>query len=214
MEINIQTAIAQNRAILSTMGSSLGKQIYQVNPRESFPDHAKKVANVIAAGNVELTVNRTPMRYHIHGINVVNVSVEENLAGQPVVLINKKDDANVNDENGSADVVIPISNDMAKYSDVTKEAIKQAIKGDKTKVFANPAKLTMFLNEINRAEISRIESLINDLQKAKQGIESAIAENNKKSATYDREIADSTPKVDLTTNAGSGVQVNISTNNE
>lgn len=207
MEVNIQTTIAQNRAILSTMGSTLGKQIYQVSPRESFPDHAKKVAAIAAAGNVELTVNRTPMRYHMFGIDVANVSVEENVANQPVVLINKKDD-------GTADISIPISNDMTKYSDVTKDAIKQAIKGDKTKVFANPAKLTTFLNEINRAEVSRIENLIKDLEKAKQGIVSAIAENEKKSAAYDREIADSTPKVDLTVNTDSGVQVNISTDNE
>jgi predicted DNA-binding protein YlxM (UPF0122 family) len=209
MELNIQTqtTIAQNRAILSVMGSSLGKQIYQVSPRESFPDHAKKVAAIAAAGNVELTVNRTPMRYHMFGIDVANVSVEENVANQTVLLINKKDD-------GTADITLPISNDMTKYSDVTKDAIKQAIKGDKTKVFANPAKLAMFLNEINRAEISRIEKLIEALEKAKQGIKSAIAENEKKSADYDREIADSTPKVDLTVNTDSGVQVNISTDNE
>lgn len=202
---NIDVVIAQNRGTLGIMGSTLGKQVFQVNPRESFPEFEKTKASVAAAGNQDLITNRTPMRYHIFGVDVHNVAVEENIAGQAVVLINKRED-------GTSDISIPISGDMNKFSNITKEAIKQAIKGDKTKVFANPKKLAAFLNEINNAEVTRIDALIEKLQKAKQGIITAISENNKKAEVFERELLESTPKVDLVENAAAedGIQVDIS----
>ena len=208
--VNIQTSVAANRAILSVMGSGLGHQFFQVSPREAFPEYNKKRAAIAEAGNTELCLNRTPMRYHIFSHDIINVGVEENIAGQPIVYINKRGE-------GQYDVSIPFTNDMTKYSDVTIDAIKQAIKGDKTKIFANPKKLAGFLNELNKVEKERCESMIKELQKAIQGCESAIVENEKKAAEYYRQIEESTPKdqvVNTIVNPEGGVVVNVHNENQ
>lgn len=204
--INISTSVAANRAMLSIMGSGLGHQFFQISPREAFPEYKKKIASVAEGGNVEICLNRTPMRYHIFSHDIINVGVEENIAGQPIVYINKRAE-------GQYDVAIPFTNDMTKYSDVTVDGIKQAIKGDKTKIFANPKKLSSFLNELNKVEADRCRALIKELEKAIQGCESAIVENEKKAAEYERQLEESTPNHVDTIGEGNiptgGVEVNV-----
>lgn len=212
VEVNLQTVVANNRAPISLMGSGLGTQFFQVDPRESWPNHAEDKARVIAEGNVELIVNRSPMRYRMVGKDIMNVSIETNVSGQAVLVINKHADNCL-----EADVTIPIGKDMSKCSAITKEALKQALHGDKSKIFADPQKLATVLNDLNRQEIARIDGLINILQKAKQGCESAITENEKKATDYKAEVVKSEPQIDLTGNgcqraAGlDGVVVNVHT---
>lgn len=183
MKVNISGVVAENRTPISIVGSSLGTQFFQIESREAFPKFAEKKREVEMAGNVELIVNRSPLRYRMVGKDILNISIEENLAGQPVLVINKHKDNDI-----ESDVTIPISSNTTAYSEFSRDAIGQALKGDKSKIFADPEKLAHILNDLNREEISRIEATISFLEKAKQGCIGAMSENTKKASDYKNEI--------------------------
>ena len=183
MKVNISGVVAENRTPISLVGSSLGTQFFQIESREAFPKFAEKKHEVEMAGNVELIVNRSPLRYRMVGKDILNISVEENLAGQPVLVINKHKDNDI-----ESDVTIPISSNATAYSEFSRDAIGQALKGDKSKIFADPEKLAHILNDLNREEISRIEATNSFLEKAKQGCIGAMSENTKKASDYKNEI--------------------------
>lgn len=203
--INLSSVVSQNRVTLSTVGSALGTQFFQIESREAWPKFAEKKREVEINGNVELIPNRSPLRYRMVGKDVLNVSVEENLAGQPVLIINKHKDNDL-----EADVVIPISQNTSNYSDLTKDAIKQALQGDKSKIFSDPEKLANVLNDLNREEIKRIEAVIAFLEKAKQGCQCAISENTKKATDYKNELTHTTISSTTDNSGVDGLIVNVS----
>ena len=180
--VNVTTKIANNRAKISKVGAQLGTQFFQVETRDSILDFEKRKREIVNAGNNELFLNRTPIRCRMTEHDIVNIGVEEVLSpvGENTValVINKGDD-------GSAEVTIPVSADADQTFNVTTDAIGAALKGDKTKVFANPTKVATQINAINRAELQNIKALRSILDKAEQGILSAIAENEKKAKEYE-----------------------------
>ena len=207
MKVNISGVVAENRTPISLVGSSLGTQFFQIESREAFPKFAEKKHEVEMAGNVELIVNRSPLRYRMVGKDILNISVEENLAGQPVLVINKHKDNDI-----ESDVTIPISSNATAYSEFSRDAIGQALKGDKSKIFADPEKLAHILNDLNREEISRIEATISFLEKAKQGCIGAMSENTKKASDYKNEIIGSQnikPETSTRESGVDGLVVNI-----
>lgn len=184
-EVNFNV-VAQNRAPISTMGSMLGKKYFQAETRVYDPDYKKVIAEAAKNGNGQLTLNRTPNRYCITSTDILNVSIEPGLVtGTTVLQINRRED-------GTADITIPVDQNMAKYSEVTREAIREALNGDKSKIFANPEKLAAVLNELNNIEIQNLEAVKAICDKAIQQCRSAISANDKKVQTYISEIEDST----------------------
>lgn len=186
--INVTTKIAQNRAKISKMGAQLGTQFFQAEVREGILDFEKKKREITNAGNSELFLNRTPYRCRIVDHDIVNISVDEipNPVGDPTValVINK-------DNDGVAEVTIPVSADTDKAFTCSAEAVSAALKGDKTKVFSNPTKLVAQLNQINRNELANIKTIRAILDKCEQQILSAIDQNEKKAKEYESQMVGS-----------------------
>ena len=196
MEININTTVSNNRTPLSVIGSNLGKQFFQVNVRDSWPNFDQEKSKIQMENNQKLILNRSPRRYLLKATDIVGICIGKDISGDAVLRINPHDD-------GDADVTLPITNDMVSYGIVTQEAVKEALKGTSTKVFSDPKKLCSFLNELNNKELTYLRELKEALNKMEQGIISTIADNNKKSADYIQQISvpvpttEGTPKVEV-----------------
>ena len=192
LEENELNAISNNRKNLAIIGSNLGGQFHQVDVRPSIPNFDDEASRIASEGNVELFFNRTPKRYRMVSRDIINIGTKADVTNQPIVYINQ-------DENGLSEVQIPFSSDMNEFASINDNALKEAIKGDKTKIFADPEKLVPQLNAINNKEIRNIEHLEKILGKIKKQIEDTIAENNRKVITYKRElglgVTDDTMKV-------------------
>lgn len=201
MEINIQTTVSNNRTPLSIMGSNLGKQFFQVDVRDSWPNFEAEKSKIQMENNQRLILNRSPRRYLIKAKDIVGLCVSKDISGDAVLCINPHDD-------GDADVKLPITNDMVSYGIVTQEAVKEALKGTSTKVFSDPKKLCAFLNELNNKELVYLRELKESINKMEQGIISTIADNNKKSSDYIQQISVSIPPTGETPK----VEVNIHNN--
>ena len=181
MEENVLNAVTRNRRNLAVIGANLGGQFHQVDVRPSILNFADESARIAAEGNVELYLNRTPKRYRMVSRNIVNIGTKADLTGQPVVFINQ-------DEKGLAEIQIPFNSDMKDFAAINDDALKAAMKGDKSKIFADPEKLAMQVNSVNYKEIKNIDNMIKMLTNFKKGIEDTIAENNSKVITYKREL--------------------------
>ena len=181
MEESVLNAVTSNRRNLAIIGANLGGQFHQVDVRPSILNFAEESARIAVEGNVELYLNRTPKRYRMVSRNIVNIGTKADLTGQPVVFINQ-------DEKGLSEVQIPFSSDMKDFAAISDDALKAAMQGDKSKIFADPEKLAMQMNSVNYKEVKNIDNLIKMLTNFKKGIEDTIAENNAKVATYKREL--------------------------
>lgn len=178
------TVIQNNRGTLSAIGKNFGCQFYRPEARQNILDFDKNKAEVERNGNIELITNRATKRFRVIGNDVQSMSLGQDIAGAPVVFINK----GLNSE-----TVLPISPDLSKVGKVTEDAVSKALRGDKSIIFSDVEALVKTANIANQSEISKIDNLIASLQKEKQSIVSAIEENNKKCEVYLRELSDSNP---------------------
>ena len=192
LESSVLNAVSNNRKNLAIIGANLGGQFHQVDVRLNIANFDDEASRIASEGNVELFFNRTPKRYRMVSRDIINIGTKADVTNQPIVYINQ-------DENGLSEVQIPFSSDMNEFASINDNALKEAIKGDKTKIFADPEKLVPQLNAINNKEIRNIEHLEKILGKIKKQIEDTIAENNRKVITYKRElglgVTDDTMKV-------------------
>lgn len=184
-ETNVKvTVIQNNRGALSKIGENFGCQFYRPEARQNVLDFDKKKMEIERDGNIGLTTNRSTKRFRVIGNDVQSMSLGQDIAGAPVVYINK----GLNSE-----VVLPISPDLSKVGKVTEDAVSKALRGDKTVIFSDVEALVKTANIANQSELAKIDDLIASLQKEKQSIISAIEENNKKCEVYLRELSDSNP---------------------
>ena len=197
IETNVASAIAKNRKSLSMIGSSFGGQFHQVDVRDFFPDFEKEKARIANENNAELFLNRTIKRFRMISRDIINIGTKEDLSGQPVVYINQ-------DKDGIAQVTIPFGNDMNEFGHINEDGLKAALRGDKSKIFADPEKLCSHMNALNYKEIRNVDSLIAILQKAKKSCEDAITENTAKVANYRLQFANSEHK-----NAETEIEVSV-----
>lgn len=199
MEINIQTTVSNNRIPLSIMGSNLGKQFFQVDVRDCWPNFDQEKGKIQMENNMKLILNRSPRRYHIKAKDITGMCISKDISGDAVLCINPHGD-------GEADVKLPITDDMVSYGIVTQEAVKEALKGTSTKAFVDPKKLCTFLNELNNKELTYLREIKEAINKMEQGIISTIAENNKKSSDYIQQIS---KPLNASGDAPMNVEVNI-----
>ena len=178
---NVLNAVSNNRKNLAIVGSNLGGQYHQVDVRPNIANFDDEQARIAAGNNVELILNRSTKRYHILCKDIVNIGTKTDLDGQPVVYINQ-------DENGLAEVQIPFSSDMQEFAKIDDDALKAALRGDKSKIFADPERLVFQLNSLNNKEIGSIKHIIKVLNANIQSIENAITENSRKLIAYKREL--------------------------
>lgn len=187
-EINVavKEVIKNNRTPLSNFaGAVFANDLFKPQVRVMDPDYQQKIDGVKAAGNGDLILNRSPRRFGIYGITITSLAMGTNVAGDVVLVINKGTDDEI-------EVPYTCESEFAKTdADAVREAIKSP---DKNSVFSDAKKLAGMINQLNKLEIDRIDSLIKQLEKAKQQCESAISNVNDKVSTYLQQKAKSAQK--------------------
>lgn len=188
-EINVnivEKTIKANRTPLGILGSKMfGQDVFTPQTRMFNPDHGKVLEQVKQGSNVNLVLNRSPRRFAIGYITIESMATKLNAIGDVVCRLNEGTDNQID---------IPLGENCTKFGETTEEAVQKALKDKNSKsVFADPKDLCGILNDLNRGEISRLDAMIEQLQKAKAQCLSAIAANEKIVADYEREKADSKP---------------------
>lgn len=188
-EINVnivEKAIKINRTPLSLLGGSLfGQDVFTPQIRMFNPDHDKVLDQAKQCSNVSLVLNRSPRRFAIGYITIESMITKQNSIGDVVCRLNEGTDNQID---------IPLSENSTKFGETTEEAVQKALKDKNSKaVFADPKDLCGILNDLNRGEITRLDAVIEQAQKAKAQCLSAIAANEKIVSDYEREKADSKP---------------------
>lgn len=188
-EINVnivETTIKSNRTPLSILGGKMfGQDVFTPQTRFFNPDHDKVLEQAKQNSNVDLVLNRSPRRFAIGYITIESMATKQNAIGDVVCRLNEGTDHQID---------IPLGQNSAKFGETTEEAVQKALKDKNSKaVFADPKDLCGILNDLNRGEISRLDNIIEQAQKAKAQCMSAIAANEKIVADYEREKAESKP---------------------
>ena len=188
-EINVnivETTIKSNRTPLSILGGKMfGQDIFTPQTRFFNPDHDKVLEQAKQNSNVDLVLNRSPRRFAIGYITIESMATKQNAIGDVVCRLNEGTDHQID---------IPLGQNSTKFGETTEEAVQKALKDKNSKaVFADPKDLCDILNDLNRGEISRLDNIIEQAQKAKAQCMSAIAANEKIVADYEREKAESKP---------------------
>lgn len=188
-EINVnivETTIKSNRTPLSILGGKMfGQDVFTPQTRFFNPDHDKVLEKAKQNSNVDLVLNRSPRRFAIGYITIESMATKQNAIGDVVCRLNEGTDHQID---------IPLGQNSTKFGETTEEAVQKALKDKNSKaVFADPKDLSGILNDLNRGEISRLDNIIEQAQKAKAQCLSAIAANEKIVADYEREKAESKP---------------------
>lgn len=188
-EINVnivETTIRSNRTPLSLLGGRMfGQDVFTPQTRMFNPDHDKVLEQAKQGSNVNLVLNRSPRRFAIGYITIESMATKQNSIGDVVCRLNEGTDHQID---------IPLCENSTKFGETTEEAVQNALKDKNSKaVFSDPKDLSGILNDLNRGEITRLDAIIEQAQKAKAQCLSAIAANEKIVADYERQKADSKP---------------------
>lgn len=188
-EINInivETTIKSNRTPLSMLGAKMfGQDVFTPQTRLFNPDHDKVLEQAKQSSNINLVLNRSPRRFVIGYITIESMATKQNAIGDVVCRLN---------EGTEHQIDIPLDGNSTKFGETTEEAVQNALKDKNSKAaFSDPKDLGGILNDLNRGEISRLDAIIEQANKAKAQCLSAIAANEKIIADYERQKADSKP---------------------
>lgn len=191
----VETAVKANRTPLSMIGGNLfGQDVFVPQTRLSNPDYDKVIANVHSLGDADLCLNRSPRRFNVFSYTVTDMRVAESITGEVVLKINPDTDH---------EIEIPAST-LENFGKTTDDAVREAMKNpEKKMVFSDPKKLCLLMNQLNRAEITRIDAAIDMLNKAKAQCVSTISKNEQKVNTYYDEKEKSKPQAEVS------VKVNV-----
>lgn len=188
-EINVnivETTIKSNRTPLSMLGAQMfGQDVFTPQTRLFNPDHDKVLEQAKQSSNVNLVLNRSPRRFSIGYITIESMAAKQNAIGDVVCRLNEGTDNQID---------IPLGENCTKFGETTEKAVQNALKDKNSKaVFSDPRDLGGILNDLNRGEITRLDAMIEQLQKAKAQCVSAISANEKIIADYERQKAESKP---------------------
>ena len=188
-EINVnivETTIKSNRTPLSMLGAKMfGQDVFTPQTRLFNPDHDKVLEQAKQSSNVNLVLNRSPRRFCIGYITIESMIAKQNAIGDVVCRLN---------EGTEHQIDIPLGENSTKFGETTEEAVQNALKDKNSKaVFSDPKDLGGILNDLNRGEIARLDTIIEQAQKAKAQCLSAIAAKEKIISDNERQKAESTP---------------------
>ena len=179
------TVVAANRRALNNVGKSFGGQFFRANREETNLRQAEDVINSENNNNLDLVTNRSPFRYKIVGTDIVAVEVGEDAEGASQVYINRGRKKQVGDKVFSQEAIIPVTGDMRLDSDASDDTIlAEALKGDKSKIFADPDQLVEKLNNLNDNEVARLDKLIQKMQQWRKMIIDTKNSNIDKARKY------------------------------
>ena len=179
------TVVAANRRALSNVGKTFGGQYFRVSQEDTNPLQAQDVVNSENNNNLDLVLNRSPRRFKLVGTDIVAVEIGEDAQGASQVYINRGRKKQVGDKVFSQEAIIPVSSDMRVDSDASDDTILgEALKGDKSKIFADADLPCEKMNQLNDNEITRIEKMISKLQGWKKMIIDTKNSNVDKARKY------------------------------
>jgi len=179
--------VANNRTALSKVGASFGGQYFRVSQVLTDPKFAEKKIAAEANNDLDIILSRSPRRYKVGGFDIVSVEVGEDAEGASNVYINRGRKIQLGSKEVDTGVVIPITPDFRAAADVTTDAIKRSLKGDRSIIFAEPNKITEEANQLNEAEVRRLEALKTEIEAQIRMIKQTIDSNNTKAAKYLKE---------------------------
>ena len=166
VQLKVNAAVvAANRRALNNVGKSFGGQFFRANQEDTNPRQSQDVIDSENNNNLELVLNRSPRRFKIVGTDIIAVEIGEDAQGASMVYINRGRKKQVGDKVFSQEAILPVTGDMRLDSDASDDAVlAEALKGDKSKIFADPDQLIEKLNTLNDNEIVRLDKIIQKLQ--------------------------------------------------
>ena len=196
LEVNA-AVVASHRQVLANIGKSFGGQFWRATQEDTNPLQAREVIDSENNNNLDLVLNRSPRRFKVNGTDIVAVEIGIDAQGASMVYLNRGRKKVVGDKEFSQEATIPVSSDMRIDSDATVDGVlKQALDGDRTKLFADPNVLVEKLNALNDNEITRIDALMAKLKKQREMIVNTKNSNIEKARKYMQEKTSSS--VDVT----------------
>lgn len=174
--VNINVRIVEeNRPNIASFGSIYGHRIFKAEKVACNLNFNEQLR--VARDNNGLTTNRSTFRYKVVPIDIVALDLDKDIDGTNVIVINK---GRVDAAGNSVEVRCPIDND--KFTkEVTVDNITDALNkpgtGSNATFFASGKKLVEALNPSNVNEVSRIDSLMEELRKQKDMILHTIDAN-------------------------------------
>jgi hypothetical protein len=199
-EVQLQvnaTVVASHRRALSNIGKTFGGQFWRASQEDTNIRQAQDVLDSESNNNLDLVLNRSPRRFKANGTDIVAVEIGDDAQGASMVYINRGRKKVVGDKEFSQEAIIPVSSDMRIDADATSDVVlRQALEGDRTKLFADPNSIVEKLNALNDNEITRIDAMIGRLKKWREMIVNTKNSNIEKARRYTQERT-ATP-VDMT----------------
>jgi hypothetical protein len=187
LEVNA-AVVASHRRALSNIGKTFGGQFWRASEEDTNIRQAQDVLESESNNNLDLVLNRSPRRFKANGTDIVAVEIGEDAQGASMVFINRGRKKVVGDKEFSQEAIIPVSSEMRIDADASSDVIlKQALEGDRTKLFADPNSIVEKLNILNDNEITRIDALIGRLKKWREMIVNTKNSNIEKARRYTQE---------------------------
>lgn len=177
--------VADNRNIMGKFGALYGKQIFTVAKE---PCDLAFGSRTQEANDKKLFMPNRPV-YHfvIIPIDIISLKLAVDGTDSPVVVINE----GMKDPSGkhSIEIRCPLT-DPKLANDVTVDTVADAInKGKVTPVyFSNAKRLVDEVNALNRNELSKLATFIEDLNSQKGLLEQTITSNENDVVEYYKEL--------------------------
>lgn len=160
VNVNINTpGVAQHVQLISKIGSNLGTQFCKVEIRMAWrggKDGFEKDKLAINSGERGgFILNRSPKRFIAKNFMITGtILTKDEITNELCIIINPKED-------GTFDLRLPVNDTTLRVmGKTTRDAITEAIKGEKDHFFLDVRTLANVLNEYNKNEISMLEDLI------------------------------------------------------
>lgn len=199
LEVNA-AVVASHRQVLANIGKSFGGQFWRASQEDTNLTQARDVLDSESNNNLDLVLNRSPRRFKAAGTDIVAVEIGTDAQGASMVYLNRGRKITLpNGKEISQEAIIPVSSDMRIDADATSDAVlKQALDGDRTKLFADPNTIVEKINILNDNEIARIDALMTRLKSWREAIVNTKNSNIQKARKYMQEKTSSSIDVNVT----------------
>ena len=187
LEVNA-AVVASHRQVLANIGKSFGGQFWRASQEDTNLTQARDVLDSESNNNLDLVLNRSPRRFKANGTDIVAVEIGTDAQGASMVYLNRGRKKVIGNTEFSQEAIIPVSSDMRIDADASSDGVlKQALDGDRTKLFADPNTIVEKLNTLNDNEIARIDALMDRLKKWREMIVNTKNSNIEKARKYIQE---------------------------
>lgn len=180
IDVNIIPSIVSgNTQLISKIGANVGTQIFKVETRlawpcasrEEFETERRKYDTGEKKGFI---LNQSPVRIIVKNMLIAGVALVHDIDGEVCVAINPHED-------DTADMIIPINNNaLDTLGKTTRDAISEAIKGEKDHFFLNGKELVTIVNAYIQKQVQQLEDLKENINKMIVKLKGDIDNNSKK----------------------------------